>query len=186
MDNDKIKLHIGAGTDIKKGWINHDVAPLDNIDVVYDLGIYPWPWEDNSIDEIYMKDVLEHLPNTIKVMEELYRICKINAKVFIAVPYWNSYEAITDPTHVSQFNEFTFDFFDPTNKRCQTRPYYTHARFEIIKLGMGVSFLRPYIQVKFLSRYFVIYNPIGKWLIGFFASLFNNIITGIDIHLEKK
>lgn len=186
MNKELVKLHIGAGTDIKEGWVNHDVAELPGIDVVHDLGVYPWPWEDNSIDEIYMKDVLEHLPKTIKVMEEIYRVCKPGAKIFIAVPYWNSYEAITDPTHVSQFNEFTFEFFNPTNSRCQTRPYYTNARFEIRKIGFGVSFLRPYIQIKFISHYFIVFNPIGKWFIGLFASLFNNIITGLEVYLEKK
>lgn len=180
------KLHIGAGTDIKPGWVNHDVANLEGIDVIHDLGVYPWPWEDDSIDEIYMKDVLEHLPNTIEVIEEIHRICKSGAKVYIAVPYWNSYEAITDPTHVSQFNEFTFDFFDSSRSRCQNRPYYTSARFKIDKIGFGVSFLRPYIQLRLISRYFVVYNPIGKWFLGFVASLLNNIITGLEIHLEKE
>ncbi|MCG7489660.1 methyltransferase domain-containing protein [Vibrio sp. Of14-4] len=179
------KLHIGAGSDIKPGWINHDVAALEGIDIVHDLGNYPWPWQDSSIDEIFMKDVLEHLPDTIKVMEELHRICKPGAKIYIAVPFWNSYEAITDPTHTSQFNEFTFDFFDPSKDRCKNRPYYTSARFKIKKIGFGVSFLRPYLQIRLLSRYFVIYNPIGKWVLGFMASLLNNIITGLEIHLEK-
>lgn len=180
------KLQIGAGTDIKEGWINHDVANLPGIDVIHDLSVFPWPWDDDSIDEIYMKDVLEHLPNTIKVMEEIYRITKKGAKIYIAVPYWNSYEAISDPTHVSQFNEFTFNFFDPSSSNCQTRPYYSSARFKIVKLGFGISFLRPYIQVKWLSHYFVIYNSLGKWFIGLLASLFNNVITGLEIYLEKE
>ncbi len=180
------KLHIGAGHDLKQGWINHDVAPLPGIDTVHDLNVFPWPWEDGSISEVYMKDVLEHLPNTIQVMEELHRVMEPGGKLYIAVPYWNSYEATTDPTHVAQFNEFTFEFFDPTHSRCKNRPYYSTARFEIKKQGFGVSFLRPYIQLPLISHYFVIYNPVGKWLIGFLASIFNNIITGLELHLEKK
>lgn len=180
------KLHIGAGYDIKKGWINHDIAPLPNIDIVHDLNSYPWPWEDGEFVEIHMKDVLEHLPNTIKVMEELHRITKPGAKVYIAVPYWNSYEAITDPTHISQFNEFTFEFFDPTKSRCKTRPYYSTARFEIKKMGFGISFLRPYISLPIISHYFVIYHRIIKWPVGLLASVFNNIITGLEIELERK
>ena len=94
MENrEKVRLNLGAGSDLKEGWINHDIVQLPGIDVVHDLNNFPWPWDDNSIDEIYMKDVLEHLPDTIRVMEEIYRICKPGAKIYIAVPYWNSYEA---------------------------------------------------------------------------------------------
>lgn len=186
MSKDLKRLHIGAGHDIKEGWINHDMVKLKGIDVVHDLNVYPWVWEDNSIDEVYMRDVLEHLPNTVRVMEELYRICKKGAKLYITVPYWNSFEAITDPTHVSQFNEFTFDFFDSSKRRCQTRPYYTNARFKIRKIGFGVAFLKPYIVIKGISRYFVVFNPIGKKILGFFASLFNNVIIGLEVYLEKE
>ena len=77
---------------------------------MHDLNEYPWPFDDKSIDEIFAKDVLEHIPNLIKVMEEIYRITKPGAKVYIEVPYWNSWEVLTDPTHVTQFNEFTFTF----------------------------------------------------------------------------
>jgi SAM-dependent methyltransferase len=187
MENrEKVRLNLGAGSDLKEGWINHDIVQLPGIDVVHDLNNFPWPWDDNSIDEIYMKDVLEHLPDTIRVMEEIYRICKPGAKIYIAVPYWNSYEAVTDPTHKSYFNEFTFDFFDPGKRRCRTRPYYTNARFKIVKLGFGLSFFRPYIQLPIISKYFVVYNNIIKWFIGLLASVFNNIIVGLEVYLEKE
>ena len=125
----KNKLHLGCGHNIKSGWINHDLIDLPGVDVVFDLNKYPWPIEDNSIDEIWAKDVLEHLPNTINVMNEIYRITKPASKIYIAVPYWNSWEAITDPTHISQFNEYTFDFFDPESSTCRNREYYSNARF---------------------------------------------------------
>jgi len=194
-----MKLHIGCGNELKEGWINHDVAELEGVDIVHDLGIYPWPWEDSSIDEIYMKDVLEHLPNTIKVMEEIYRICKPGAKVYIAVPYWNSWEHVTDPTHISQFNEYTFEFFDSSKGRCQSRPYYTHARFKIIKIGFGsrlVAYLTPMITINGKRRsplgrippwkYFVSYNPIMKFILGLLASYLSNIIIGLEVYLEKE
>ena len=108
------RLHLGCGNDPKQGWINHDLLALPGVDVVHDLNDRPWPWADNEFDEVWAKDVLEHLPDTIQTMEELYRITKPGASAYIAVPYWNSWEAITDPTLVRQFNEFTFNFFDPT------------------------------------------------------------------------
>jgi len=194
-----MKLQIGSGNDIKEGWVNHDIVALDGINVVHDLEIFPWPWEDSSVDEFYMKDVLEHLPNTIKVMEEVYRICKSGAKVYIAVPYWNSWEAITDPTHVSQINEFTFDFFDSSKRRCQDRSYYTNARFKIDRIGFGmrlVPYFNPMVTIKGRQRsllgwlppwrYFVVFNPIAKFVFGLLASYFSNIIIGLEVYLEKE
>jgi SAM-dependent methyltransferase len=181
-----MKLNIGCGNDLKKGWVNHDIASLPGVDIVHDLNVFPWPWADQSFSEIYMKDVLEHLPNTIRVMEELYRIADDGAKLFIAVPYWNSWEAITDPTHITNFNEFTFEFFDPTSKRCQSRPYYTHARFEIKQTGFVIFPLGPYIKIPRISKHYTIYNEFAKKIIGFLASIFNNVIIGLDVSFEKR
>ena len=45
-------------------------------------------------------------PYAVKVMEEIWRISRNNAKVIIRVPYWNSSDCITDPTHRKQFNQY--------------------------------------------------------------------------------
>ncbi len=106
------------------------------MDVVHDLRQFPWPFEDQQFDEVRMKDVLEHLPDTIRTMEELYRITAPGAKVRLTVPYWNSLPAVGDPTHVKFFTESSFDFFDPTKLLCRERPYYSKARFYVRRLGV--------------------------------------------------
>lgn len=176
------KLNIGCGHKIFKGWINLDRAPLPGVDVVHDLTKFPWPFDNQQFDEVYMKDVLEHFPDTIKTLEEIYRVTKPGAKMFVAVPYWNSWEAITDPTHVSQFNEYTFEFFDPNKLRCKNRPYYSAARFKIIKQGYVIAPFAPTIAK---SKAIVVFNPIIKRILSFFSSYLNNIIIGLDIYLER-
>jgi hypothetical protein len=47
-----------------------------------------------------MKHVLEHLPDTIQVMKELYRICRDGATVHIRVPHPRHDDYLSDPTHV--------------------------------------------------------------------------------------
>jgi len=183
--NLNMKLHVGCGHDIWNDWINHDLIDLPGVDVCHDLTEFSWPWEDQQFDEIYMKDVLEHLPDTVRTMNELYRITKPGAKVYIAVPYWNSFESITDPTHVRFFNEFTFEFFDPNCRRCQNRHYYSTARFHIERLGFGVRILAPLITIPFLSKYFIVYNPVGKKILQCFASFLNNVITGLEVYLVR-
>ena len=56
--DNKIFLNLGAGSDVKAGYINHDIVFLPGIDVVHNLNEYPWPWDNNSIDEIQAVDLL--------------------------------------------------------------------------------------------------------------------------------
>ena len=66
-----VRLQLGCGNDPKPGWINHDLVQLEGVDIVHDLHDRPWPWADNSIDEIWAKDVLEHR-TTHRALEVLY------------------------------------------------------------------------------------------------------------------
>ena len=45
------------------------------------------PFADNSIDYIISSEVIEHLPNPEKFIEEMYRILKPNGKIIISTPY---------------------------------------------------------------------------------------------------
>lgn len=185
MNAKKTKLHLGCGTVIKEGWLNHDMVPLPGVDVVHDLRQFPWPFEDGQFEEVFMRDVLEHLPDTVRTMEELYRITKLGAQVYITVPYWNSLTALGDPTHVRLFNEFTFHFFDPTTWQCKERPYYSHARFYIRRLGVGFTTFETIGRIPKLTRDFVIFNPIGKKILLVLASFFCNVINGLELYLER-
>jgi SAM-dependent methyltransferase len=147
------KLHVGSGNDILPGWINHDLAPLPGVDVVHDLEAFPWPFEDNGFEEIRMINVLEHLSNAIKSIEELHRISNSGAKVCIRVPYWNSRDMATDPTHKTFFSEYSFDYFDPSKRHCQERPYYSKARFRIVRkhfyTNITIFNLVGYLKISF-------------------------------------
>jgi predicted SAM-dependent methyltransferase len=141
------RLHLGAGNEILPGWTNHDLVQLPGIDVAHDLSLFPWPFENNSFDEIRMVHVLEHLPETIRTVEEVHRIAAPDATVTIRVPYWNSPDMISDPTHKAFFNEYSFDYFDPVQRHCQERPYYSTARFQIRSKIFYTKVLR-YREVK--------------------------------------
>jgi SAM-dependent methyltransferase len=130
--------------------LNLDVAPLPGVDVVHDLERLPWPFDDNSFEEIVLINVLEHLSDTISVMEELHRISRPGGLIRIRVPYWNSPDAISDPTHKRFFNEHTFDFFDPRTRSGRERPYYSTARFHIDELFFYTRVVAglPYLQIR--------------------------------------
>ncbi len=169
----KTRLNMGCGTDIRAGYVNLDSAQLDGVDVVHSLENFPYPFADDTFDEIIAINVLEHLADTIAVLDEMWRICAPGARVTIRVPYWNSMDSITDPTHKKFFNQHTFDFFDPAHKRCRNRPYYAAARFRVETV---------YYYVKLL-KYFKVRNPLAKAVIGLAAHHLNNVIWVIEFDL---
>ena len=180
----RVKLNLGAGNDILSGYVNHDITQLKDIDIVHDLNIYPWPWEDDSCDEVLMKDVLEHLDNFIMAMQEIHRILKPGGSLVASVPYWNSANANIDPTHRKGFHEHTFHFFDPSKSYCQERPYYTYARFFIEKEAFVISPFVPYFQMPFL-KLVRIENKFAKKIVGIIGNLFSNIILDLNLILKK-
>ena len=93
------KLNLGCGKKIKQGYINLDNKFFRGVDVIHDLDKYPYPFKDDYFDYVLCDNVLEHLDNLIKTMEELHRITKKNGTIEIIVPYFSSIGAFQDPTH---------------------------------------------------------------------------------------
>jgi predicted SAM-dependent methyltransferase len=126
------KLNLGCGNDIRpksEGWDNVDSINLPNVDIVLNLDYSNWPIKDNTYDYIECKMVLEHLRNWPQAMEEIWRIAKPGAKIYIEVPFFPSMYSVIDPTHKSFFAYQTFEYFTPEN----ALNYYTKARFKILK-----------------------------------------------------
>ncbi|MCI0565180.1 MAG: methyltransferase domain-containing protein [Nitrososphaera sp.] len=127
-----MKIHLGCGKAKRPGCVGVDIADLDGVDIVHDLNVCPYPFEDNVAEEVVLEHILEHLPNTIGVMEEVWRLCKNGGRVEIEVPYFNSPGASQDPTHVRFFTEHSFDYFAPDGDTWLSHyNYYTKARFKV-------------------------------------------------------
>jgi len=86
-----MKLNLGCGQNKLQGYVNTDREPAVKPDVLMDLEKFPWPFEDDSVDEVVAFHVLEHVGATsemfVRIMQELYRVCRAGAEVRIAVPH---------------------------------------------------------------------------------------------------
>jgi predicted SAM-dependent methyltransferase len=169
------KLNLGCGKDVKQGYINLDSARLKGVDVVWNLEKYPWPFKDDTFDEVLAIDVLEHLSDKIKPLEELWRITKDNAKIIIQVPNWNCEDAWVDPTHKQPYTNKSFDFFDPENFHCKDRFYLTRARFRIIKKKFYIKLLRFTL---------IIQNRLLRSVIALLSQYFNGVLRTIVFELR--
>jgi predicted SAM-dependent methyltransferase len=101
-----MRLNCGCGINLapEDKWINVDKFPLHPDIFVHDLEVLPWPWADDSVEEVVMNHVLEHLGQTVEaylnIWKELYRVCMDGANVNITVPHPKHDYFINDPTHV--------------------------------------------------------------------------------------
>ena len=104
-------LDFGCGLRKRPGAVGIDVNPRSSADVIHDLNQFPYPFADSQFDEIFCDNVIEHLDNVVRVMEELHRIAKPSAEVIIIVPFFPHRQAHTDPTHRHYFGTHSFDYF---------------------------------------------------------------------------
>ena len=140
-----MKLYFGCGTHKVEGFLGVDKIQMDQVDIVHDMNMYPYPFADNSIDEVLLINILEHFSDIIKVVEEIWRICKNGARIRVEVPYYNSAGACQDPTHKSFFTENTFDYFTESEATpLSSYNYYSSARFNILSI---VPDQRPMLRV---------------------------------------
>lgn len=107
-----VRLELACGQNKEEGWIGVDVAPTEQADVVWDLEVHPWPFEDNSVDEARCSHYVEHVHDLIGFMNELHRILKPGAQATIITPYYTSVRAFQDPTHVRFMSEQSYLYFN--------------------------------------------------------------------------
>ena len=114
-------------------------------DVVADLNHMPWPFQDESFDQVRCFDVIEHLEDIVQVMDEVNRVCSRGAVIQITVPHFSSANAFTDPTHRHYFGYFSFSYFTGEHEFS----YYTVSAFR--KRHAAIIF-HPTVLGRLVSR----------------------------------
>ena len=96
VETKTVKLDLACGQRKQEGFIGVDISPQEGVDVVIDLEKYPWPFEDNSVDEVHCAHFIEHLNDFSGFFNELYRIMKVGAEANISCPYFTSIRNVQD------------------------------------------------------------------------------------------
>ena len=107
-----MKINLGSGGEPREGYVNVDCNPrATKVDIVWNLDNYPWPFGDNSVDEVFMDQCLEHLGDHNRAMEEIYRVLKKGGVAKISVPHFTWQFAFHDPTHKHFYGYNTFFYY---------------------------------------------------------------------------
>jgi predicted SAM-dependent methyltransferase len=159
---------MGCGPRPIEGFINADVRRFPGVEVLCDFSRFPWPFVDDSFEEVQAINIIEHLDNTIRVMEEVHRITKRGARIIIKVPHYKHANAFKDPTHVRFFMEETFDYFGKNEYS-----YYTNARFRLV----SVTKIHEYHVAKYVKRLFPRLLP---WIEKFLDNTVESLIFTLE------
>jgi len=122
-----------------------DINPAVGADVVHNLDVYPWPFSDNEFDIIHLDNVLEHLDDVVKAMEEIHRVSKNCAKIKIIVPYFRSKWACVDPTHKHFFTMDTLSYF-VKGHNYHERYSYSKATFKMVQKAFNENLDQTWFQ----------------------------------------
>lgn len=130
-----LRLDLGAGENVREGFEGVDFfAP--NAKHKVNLTAFPWPWADNSVEELHSSHFLEHLPmvyvrpgpsgETVyencptdpaardllcRFMDEAYRVLIPGGKFTVIVPSGRSDRSWQDPTHRRAFFPTSLSYF---------------------------------------------------------------------------
>lgn len=144
-----MKLNLGCGEMKKPGHVNVDIC--GEPDLICDLSCFPWPWEDDSVDEVYSSHFLEHVQDFEQTILEIYRILKPGGVIHFRVPHFRN------PLAVWHLHRWDFSVYTP-ERLCQKLPYQFDGR---------QLFKKDLIRINFAS----IRKSVGTPL-GYFANRF--------------
>jgi SAM-dependent methyltransferase len=144
-------LDVGCGAKKWPGAVGLDISPDTDADVVHDLDAFPYPFDDDSFDQILMQDVLEHVREPIRVIDELHRICRPGGRIQLRTPHFSSMLAYSDPTHTHYFSAEAI--------RTLAEPrfgHYTQVRMRVIHVTIDLWLPFRVIGIGELARRFPI------------------------------
>jgi len=173
------KLDLACGQAKREGFYGVDLYSED-ADLKTDLLRFPWPFYNDSVDEIFSSHFVEHIPHWRPwfddvdglhlFMDECWRILKPGGTLQIIHPYGQSSRALQDPTHERYLV-------------AETWWYYNRAWREAAKLDhypISSNFSEPNIANGFLGDWENRSDPARQEA----AAWYWNVVSDLVVTLE--
>jgi SAM-dependent methyltransferase len=151
-------LNLGCGNLRFDEAFGVDISEDCNPDLVYDLNVVPWPFEDNHFDKVIGLHVIEHVSEPYSFISEIHRVCKNGAYVEVETPHYSSQDSWNDITHKFHFGvKYLQPFYKDDHK----------IKFELLSLklsfGNGLPSLMGRLiaglKLHFYEKYFSFIFP---------------------------
>lgn len=134
-------LELGHPSKNKKG--AHPLVNTFHFGTGHDLKTFPWPIDDNSYDLVICQHVMEHLPETVKTLEEFNRIVAPGGKIFIETPHYTWFETYRHLEPAHRFSFTSFDDYLKGNAHYNTEFHIEDKKlfFDDLTYLIGIGFL---------------------------------------------
>lgn len=141
-------LNVGAASGASSQWLSSlgEVISVENDPVFLDFllskkipvihaSIIALPFDDDSFDLICALDILEHVADDTKAIDELIRVCKPGGKICIAVPacrsLWSAHDEVNNHFRRYSKNEL-INLIDKEKNKLLYSTYFNTILFPII------------------------------------------------------
>jgi ubiquinone/menaquinone biosynthesis C-methylase UbiE len=173
-------LDIGCGLHKVAGAIGMDVNPRTAADVLHNLNELPYPFVDDSFDEVTGRHVIEHVENALGLIVELHRLTRAGGTIKLLAPHYTNPDWATDLTHRTHLNSFSFRCFTDDEPLF---PFYTQVRLKPRRIHVTVLNLWKSFGWEFLinsdERW-----PTLRFIRRFWEHYLSFIIRGKEIYFE--
>lgn len=146
-----LRLDLGAGQNCTPGFEGVDIKPCEGVTHVTDLFSAPWPFPTNSVGETVSNHVVEHIPHYRPefngmdgwwvFFNELWRVCRNDARCVFSHPFAQHERAFWDPTHTRYIPATTWYYLDAQWRAAQRLDHYDAiCDFEVVVIsGVGLD-----------------------------------------------
>jgi len=179
-NGEKKILDVGCGTNKYRGAVGIDYNPRTDADVIHDLGVLPYPFQDDEFDLIVSRHVIEHVPDVMAFVSELHRITKAGGRIQLVTPHYSNPDWPTDPTHRNHFNSYSFNCF-MQNRRLF--PFYTDVELKPIRTYVSLANLWRALGLEFIVNLDQRW-PAFRFTRKFWEFYLNFIFRGKELQFE--
>jgi hypothetical protein len=173
-----VRLDLGGGQTTREGFACVDLNAPNPVHRV-DLFKFPWPFADNSVDELHCSHLIEHIPNRdievgditemdhytrfvgqdmlLGFFDECWRIMKPEAWMSVHWPALQSVRAFQDPTHRRFIPLETMSYLSAEWRRSQGLDHYrVRCNFTgdlTFTTAAELNLLHPEAQARWTKQY---------------------------------
>lgn len=169
-------LDVGCGLNKIPNSIGIDIIDLPGVDIIHDINLLPWPFEDGQFNAISFTHSISHLKDIPSIIKECHRILAPGGIIEIIAPHFSSDNNFTDPTHKSSFSSRSMMYFTADLGRYK----YINDEFRFSLLKNELSFLRCHsVFRKRIPIFYKVISFIPDLLINFFPRLYERFFVWI-------
>jgi SAM-dependent methyltransferase len=173
-------LDVGCGNNKYPGAVGIDINPRTEADVIHDLGVVPYPFDDDEFDEVFSHHVIEHVPDVMAFVSELHRITRHGGRIRLITPHYSNPDWPTDPTHRNHFNSYSFNCFTQDRRLF---PFYTDVELKPIRTYVSLANLWRLLGLEFLANLDQRW-PALRFTRKFWEFYLSYIFRGKELHFE--